>query len=311
MKRYTIIHDETVVRSFMCDVMPELGGRTQAYFLSLAARKKYFTAEQRKEYALAHSEMFGRKLVTSKAGMLKALREFELPEGSYTVRKDSDQALPVDPHVLTAYVNLHPVDTVTAWTKANQRVAEGLLRAAQGSGIDEHFVPPMSTFMTECQKSRAFKHFVDVDFDVPFLTTDGNISPSPLRTDERARFIEDVLDALGEFPKSFPDLVVTVVYTSSGFHLLFKTSTLSFNFMDPIHEVVNKWRLDDLAVERDYDNWEVDVNKSAMIPMPGTYQPVKGGGRHPVTYQTVTYNSQTREVWWAEAGENTLRRGHR
>ena len=279
MSRYKIVADESTVQSFMNTVMPDLESRTQSYFLSLSARKKYFTAEQRKEYALAHSEMFGRKLVSSKGGMIKALREFELPYGMYTVRKDSDQALPTDPHVLTAYLNLYPVDTIAAWVSANQRISEALLNSAMHGSITEQFVPPMSTFMTECQKTRAFRCFVDTDFDVPMYSQDERI--------ELSRMVRDQLtqDRKAHLGDSATPLQGCTVFTSSGFHILLRTVSIGFPFMVSIQTVKANLKRDMEEKGFSESDWEVVLNKNQMIPMPGTYQPVKGGDKHTVTFE--------------------------
>jgi len=62
-----IIYDEDQVRQFHALLKPLV--KDEVYFLSMSARNKYLTQEERELYNLGRSEMMSRKIVkTSRTG---------------------------------------------------------------------------------------------------------------------------------------------------------------------------------------------------------------------------------------------------
>jgi lysophospholipase L1-like esterase len=49
----------------LISILPDLN-KDEVYFISLSARNKYLTMDERKEYSLGQTEMFGREIAQSK-----------------------------------------------------------------------------------------------------------------------------------------------------------------------------------------------------------------------------------------------------
>ncbi len=316
MNHYQLIASKADLAGFVDEVLPAPEGQERdylVYFLSMSARNKYLSDEQREEIHLGRTEMFNRKGVyvpedmTPGEAVYRTVRRMQVPEGAY-FNKSGTHPLPVIPYVFTIYMNLDLANTLEAWNAtANQMNATITDRA-----LDRNVrIPnPESVYRTELQRSKKKKTLVDTDVDVPFLTEK-----------ERYRLALAMFDALQKHSnQSHMSLKGWMVRTTSGFHLLLLKDGIRHDFMTTIRNVVFEERLfsglpepfstpergcltmDEVCNHRlallegnsvaisfangrdvrphkvyPYDpslcKWEVEPNKNRMLPLPGTYQP--------------------------------------
>lgn len=250
MEQYKIIHDEEEMKWFFDNVMPELLPH-EVYFLSLSARNKYLTMEEREEIGLGRTEMFNRVIVKERSweSFIRTVRRMECDTRGFTTRKN----LPIPSKTIICYFNINPTNTIKAWgefqDKMNTYSQELIMCAMNGNNADiavKEITRMDSHLMTCMQKSSGTRHWVDFDFDVPKVYDTNSVS--------------EFLESKG----------ITHYYwidTKSGFHLLVNKSQLKFNPKEIIDFalslVPNHWGRDGL---------EIIQNKNNMIPLPGTYQ---------------------------------------
>lgn len=242
----TFIHDKEELKKFFDIILPPLNNE-EVYFVSMSARNKQLTEDERLFYDLGRTEMFERKIIREKDWMnfFRTIRKFEMHEEGITGRL----GVPLPPHCLILYLNINPCNMIMAWRKFQDEMTENVFNLVSGRGSDPAFFKRMNRLMMNAvQTSKGTKHYIDIDID--FIDK------------EKASSYEFV----NLFTKEFADRGVEyfVVSTKGGFHILLKKSTLKFNY----NELVENWNQPGPV----YGIKEVTVNKNDMIPIPGTLQ---------------------------------------
>jgi hypothetical protein len=219
------------------DILPELKN-DEVYFVSMSARQKYLTPEERQYYGLGRTEMHSRVIVRSKDSFLHGIRKLSgLAE--YRLTRNG---LPIPEKASVVYVNINPSSVIKAYNlfveESNRQVAQAITGLVSGSSPDlTSFRFLDKKFLNCVQKSTGTKHFIDIDID----DTDINLALD---------FSRD----LGEYIEHY------IIATKGGYHILIRRETLPPNSM--LHELAKKYNL--LA------RGEVVFNTNGMIPLPGT-----------------------------------------
>lgn len=256
MKYYNLIHDEKELKKFFDNIIPDLN-RNEVYFLSLSARNKYLSSEEREHFGLGRTEMFERTIVREKnwSKFLRKIVRFQVVEGAYLTKKD----LPIPEKSIIVYFNINPTNVLKAYNEflgtMNEYFMELGLNASKSGDIDNvgKRISKMDVLLMNClQRNRGTKHYIDVDFDIP----------------KNQDWI------LNKFLNNLKENNVTyyVIDTKSGYHVLLKKSTIQYNFAEVVKSLeneANEFRLGKMISEQ---HWEIAVNKNEMIPLPGTYQ---------------------------------------
>jgi len=241
-----IIHSEVLVEEFVYNYLPDLG-KDEVYFLSLSARNKYLTKEEREEFSLGRTEMFARTIVRSKDKFLQKLRQYEGDERGYVTKNGK----PIPSKALVCYVNINPCSAVVAAEETITKLQSFLfdhLRSGGSSNV-ESFKKMDLTVMNAFQRSTGTRYYVDLDFDIP-------------KYKESFELFTDSLRELTE-----KGLRYFVVETKGGFHVVVHKESITYNYVEHVKGIQDRFR------ER-FPNikLEVVVNRNAMIPVPGTFQ---------------------------------------
>lgn len=252
---YSIIYDEEELHYFYDNIVQKLN-TAEVMFVSLSARNKYLTKEEREKYELGRTEMFAKTLV-KKDGFLefiKKLRRFECNKDGYLTK--NGQHIPEE--ALSCYFNINPSNTILALSSFKNYIVEiekhATLELFRGIKLDDFIVNAYSnldnTFLSFVQRSRAKKHWIDIDMDI-----DKGFEPYKN---------EIIISNLREWNVEYH-----FIDTKSGYHLLLKKDTVKMN---PAYIIS--------AITLEYKNSkfykggapEIMINKNEMIPLPGTYQ---------------------------------------
>lgn len=220
--------------------LPELE-HDEVYFLSLSARNKYLTGEEREFYGLGRTEMFSRFTAFDKEGIEYVMKKLQASL-NYRTTKIGKQ---IPSKALVTYMNVNPCSTINAYNEFKGQmdniIAEMLFSRIRGKN-GPSFEPwqRLERNLMNCiQRSKARRLVVDIDID----TKD-----------------PDILSAMQVFFDS-KDIGFRTVETQGGFHVLIDKSTLNkTNIYAKIQEL-------DRLCEK-----EVCINKNGMVPVPGTLQ---------------------------------------
>jgi len=236
-----LIHDEEQVKKFY-DLISPLE-KDEVFFLSLSARNKYLTEEERREVGCLRSEMFGRKIVKEDSFeyFLRAIRSYELQNGWF----NKGRLLP--DKCLVVYANINPSSGLAALKEFYERANE-ILFSLHTDGSMYREVRSMDTILMNCyQRSRSRKNWVDIDIDASGHTA-GMYYLGVLLDHFRSNGVE-----------------CHPIATKSGYHILLKRSTIKYNYTEMV-------RRSDDAIKVIDPGFEVVVNANEMIPIPGTLQ---------------------------------------
>ena len=216
-------------------------------FLSLSARDKYLTREERDEFSLGRSEMFERRIIREREWFtfLRTIRKYECAEGAYTGRT----GLPMPTKAMVVYWKTNPTNAMLAYFEfqktMNINVAEAL---RSGKTKDPGVFTRTNRFlMSEFQRNRGTKHYVDFDLD---------------RNEENCGVAEEGLEWIRQELIS-KGVQFFVIETKGGWHILMKTSTLKYNF---------NLTFDQLRAGFGAGFKEVKKNENEMVSLPGTLQ---------------------------------------
>jgi len=250
------VYSQEELKKFYDNVLPPLKD-SEVYFISLSARNKLLTDEERVEYSLGRTEMFERRIIREKDfnKFSRSILKYETNENAYIGRNN----IPLPMKCLIIYININPSDVVKAYQEFDTNVRENIYNMVSGKGSNlSYFKRIDRELMNSIQRNRGTKHYIDIDFDLP--------------DKEQGKchrllsiFIENLLDKKQKF---------FVVETRGGFHVLLSRETLNFNFNKDI-EYINE------VAKTHYTNgehYEICRNVNEMIPLPGTLQglfPVK------------------------------------
>lgn len=246
---YKLIYSEEELKKYFDLVMKPLIS-TEVFFVSLSARNKYLTEEERRELLLGRTEMFERKLVRyyDWNRFLRTIRKFETNEGSYTTKNNSN----IPQKCIVCYININPSDTLKAYKEFNEEMNKYMYEISsnsiKGHDIDNiiNRIKKMDHLLETCyQKSVGTKYWVDVDFDIP---------------KEHFSLVQLFQKELNE-----NNVKSIVIETKSGFHVLLDKSTINYNFTKTIIDINE-------VASRQLEDFEIVLNKNSMIPLPGTIQ---------------------------------------
>lgn len=252
MESYNLIWSEEEIKKFFDNVLPELLP-TEVYFVSLSARNKYLTEEERVSLELGRTEMFERKIIRKRDWnkFIRTVKKFNSMKGSYTTKNNSF----IPEKCIVVYININPSDVLKVYSDYNKIMMEYFFELQNCAvnhvdltGVLEKISKMNEVMMTCYQRNTGVKHLLDVDFDVP--------------KNEGKKYLLMFLRDLTQNKVKF-----NVLETKSGYHVILHRSTLKYNFHGSIDKIVKI-----IEDEESWDNWEVVKNVNQMVPLPGTYQ---------------------------------------
>lgn len=247
---YKIIYDEQQVRRFHELVLPRLGP-AEVHFLSMAARNKYLTPEERVSLDLGRTEMYAKTIVRQDTpdALLKHVRRLECDVHGYTTRNGQ----PIPAHAMVCYMNICQSDTIKAvyeFSKLTSEYAMEAMSLAVSGGDASNFLNRINkvdnNLLSIYQGARCKRTWVDIDLDMTEKRGDDPV--------DIARHVDDL------------DMGVDCAYvvdTKSGYHLLLRRDCIK---ADPRRCIE--------ALEQEFAGRfkEIGVNKNDMVPLPGTLQ---------------------------------------
>ena len=236
-----LIANRKTLQFYIDNVLPELI-QDEVYFLSLSARNKYLTEEERKYYGLGRTEMFSRVIVRSKQDFDKAIRQLE---ANHLARLTKNKLL-IPKKCLVLYININPVSTV----KATGNFVEEFLQAQNELVISlqnqkqsnfDWFRYADRKYLNCLQKATSRKLWMDFDID-----------------SENYSIVDELIQSIG-------DVTHLSIETRSGYHLLIYQPDLN-------NKNAGKYLFAKLnELKKKYPDVEIMQNKNAMIPLPGSY----------------------------------------
>lgn len=239
-----LIHDEHQVKQFH-SLLPPLKD-DEVYFLSLSARNKYLTQEEREVYGLSRTEMFGRSIARDES-YLKYRRVLDkLSDYARRFRTKTEKPLPQK--ALICYANLHASSTAKAARNFLNYITDKVFESLDETSVRTKFKYLDREFLTQVHKANGTRKYVDVDFDTDYSWV--------------RRFLQEY-DEKAQKPAEL------IISTKGGYHVLLEKDQIGFDF----HSVVRN-----LNDELESDG-EIVINGNAMVPLPGTFQ-----GEHPVKF---------------------------
>lgn len=228
------------VQNFLPDLIDD-----EVYFLSLSARNKYLTEEERKTLSLGRTEMFSRVIVRDKLSFDKAIRQLT---ANWSARRTKNNML-VPQKCLVCYININPVSTIDAtnrffseFSKANNELMTSLIHKKQSNFDWFRFAD--RKYQNCLQQSTSRKVLIDFDID----TKDFSVVYS----------LTNILQQRGVF--------YFIVKTHGGYHVLVERKSL--NETKSGKELFATFEL----LKKQHSNTEIMINKNGMIPLPGSYQ---------------------------------------
>lgn len=244
-----LLSNQDQVNKFI-SLLPELQN-DEVYFISLSARQKHLTKEEREYFSLGRTEMMIRTIVRSKDEFPKAFREIEGRLSQRQTRAGKN----IPSKCLIVYVNINPSSMVKAYNLLKTKMEGemfGIIQALQNGNTPNYdvFRRLDRQLMTAVQNATGHKTWLDLDFDVP----DKRVA--------HAAYIKPLVDQL-------TNIKHCLVETKGGYHLLIDRESLEQNSKSlpvPLHLIV-KTINDELG-----NTGEAVFNKNAMIPFPGFMQ---------------------------------------
>ncbi|MFW6281200.1 MAG: hypothetical protein ACOC1O_00110 [bacterium] len=237
---YNFIHDEKEVNNFFSILSPLK--RDEVYFISLSARNKYLSKEEREYYNLGRTEMFSRKLIRQDRH-IKSIKSLETNDGSYLTKNGLD----IPSKCIIVYANINPSSGIKAYKMFQETTMNDVFQSMENPDIMNNFSKLDVKLMNCFQKSTGTKTLIDIDFDIP---------------EKGKSILYDFINVIKNHNAEY-----YVIDTHSGYHVLLKKETIKFNYTEYVN-IAN-----DIAQETfGNNNVEVVVNKNAMVPIPGTFQ---------------------------------------
>lgn len=241
----SLIQDRDQFNKFI-KILPDLKN-DEVYFISLSARNKYLTSEERVKYGLGRTEMFARNIVRKKEDFEYTLNKLE----SSLSYKHTKTGLDIPEKALVVYVNINPSSMVKAYFNLMDEMNKELhdiTFALQNNKIPNYDgIHMLDRKLMNCiQKGRSRKILIDIDFDVTL----------------------EMVNLVGTFEVELikNSIIYNIIKTKSGYHVLLSLNSMKgkkFN-LDSIAKSLNK-----VAKEK---KGEVQINKNGMVPFPGTLQ---------------------------------------
>lgn len=236
-----LIQSKEQFNQFVQNVVPGLAPE-EVYFLSLSARNKYLTAEERERFGLGRTEMFGRVIGYGDFNYTFAKLEAVL---TYKRTKNGHE---IPEKALVVYMNINPSNSVKAAAAfsavVNKVQTEMLNSYLNGSSPNSgQLLKADRLLMNEFQKATGTRHYLDIDVDAPF------------------EFTLEITQKLHE-----AEVAHHLIKTRGGHHVLVYRESLN-DSKYPLHKTVTE-----LHTKAAQFGGEVLFNGNAMIPVPGTLQ---------------------------------------
>jgi len=218
----------------------------EVYFVSLSARNKYLTQEERDFYSLGRTEMFAREIIKKNEDFEFAFRK--LTGHLYARRTNNGKEIPMK--AIVCYMNINPSSVLKAVQQFKRELGEAeenlmrkvILNGNTANEMDfEFFKKAKSKLNNAYQRNHSRKVFLDIDIDTKNLAVLIKIIASLTINDARFCTIE----------------------TRGGFHVLVKSDTVKGNYL---------WKtIEEAGKMPEADGNEVIFNSNGMVPFPGTY----------------------------------------
>jgi hypothetical protein len=227
--------------------------KDEVFFLCLSARNKYLTDEERKEFSLGRTEMFGREFVYE-----KSIDKFELilKKLDLTLEyRTTSNGSRIPDKAMVVYFNLNPTSTIKAYQAFQEEMNKELflllnnIRSNNQTEMNyDRFRKSQSILKTQFQKYPSRKVFLDIDCD----TKDTS-----------------VVCGICSFLKKY-NVDYFVIQSQGGYHVIIKKDTM------PKDKLFGKALFQDIIPTANdcvcSGGGEVIINKNEMIPLPGTLQ---------------------------------------
>ena len=245
----SLIDEKSQYYTFTSYILPELK-EDEVYFVSLSARNKYLSQEERQRYCLGRTEMFARTLVRSKAELADVMDK--LASERHLKRTKTGHQIPLK--ALVTYFNINPSSSVRAMLLFQKKMAdmigETMLGLLNNSSPNVESYRRIDRMLMNCfQKSPGHKTWVDIDMDVA-------------KKDRQYLAFTTLFRSHG--------IRFAVIETKNGYHVLVHTVDLKEKAKTmpvKLHEVVK----DCHNTESSFGG-EVVFNSNGMVPLPGTLQ---------------------------------------
>ena len=236
-----LIQDQQIFNNFTQNILPPLQDG-EVYFVSLSARNKYLTVEEREHFQLGRTEMFSRTLCHGDWDYAMA-KMF-----STLTYKTTKSGLPYPEKAMVVYVNINPSSMVSAsleFAKNVMNISSEMVKAYRNNKIPnlKQLDKADRLLMNYIQKSKATRHFLDIDVDADYTVCLA------------------LQNALDEY-----NIEYHIIKTQGGYHLLIVRNSLNGSNC-PLHELVRGYN----TTAKEHGG-EVIFNKNAMIPMVGCLQ---------------------------------------
>lgn len=181
MDCYSIIKDETSLRSFIHYFLPDLQD-DEKFLVCLFSRKKYAD-----DPTQCPSESLLKRFVSTKEYLVEKIRQLEIKQGCYT-----NKGKPLPEESLCLYINPNPRCLVKARYKLMHRLVESLEKQHQNFN-------PHSEALSCIHRAKSYTAYVDFDID------DKNV---------------DITEMNKVFPVGLKGIVYSVLETRGGYHIL-------------------------------------------------------------------------------------------
>jgi hypothetical protein len=244
METYKIIWSLEEMQKFY-NILPELT-HDEGRLVSLSARKKYLTDEQKEKYNLNRAEMFARSIIRQNdfKKFSQIIKRYECNVEGYTTKS----GLPYPQNALVCYMNVNPSAMLRAYSEFSKNVGlyqyeliASLLKKDKKQ--DDLMVKLRKLdvgFLNAIQRAKSKRQFLDIDFDID--------------KEKELHLLEEFIEYLNE-----KEITYYVIETHGGYHVLLKKDTIGKNnFYD---------RLKPLNFHAEK---EIILNQNGMIPVPGT-----------------------------------------
>ena len=252
---HSFIFDVSELEFFYNNILPPLD-KNEVYFVSLSARNKYLSPEEREELGLGRTEMFERTVIRERVWerFLKKIKSYERNKESFLTKK----GFAIPSKCITVYFNVNPTNVLKAYNEFSKTMSEYFMElginVSKGGDIDNvgKRINKMDVLLMNCfQRNMGRKHYIDIDFDIP---------------KDEIRIVDFFINDL---KKRTENAVYFVIDTRSGFHVLLKRDTIKYNFNESISASIEYAKEIGIDVN---NNFEIVNNKNLMIPLPGTLQ---------------------------------------
>lgn len=211
------------------------------YFVSLSARNKYLTKEEREKYGLKKTEMFCRTIIRHPNFENFYQKILELENHLRVMKTNSGLYFPK--HALICYINLYTSSTIRATREYIKKISDKVFNEIGCDYPDlKQFKYCDKLWLSEVQKAKYHSPLLDIDFDVSDYSV--------------------VKEFITKFNEKSKNNVKYLIETKGGWHIILRKQDIGFNF----HSIVTD--LNDRVGSEE----EVQINKNNMVPLPGTFQ---------------------------------------